>query len=159
MFFFFRKRKLAEPFVPYTMAEASIAAGVGASVLVTLIPLVGSYAGIACAYLWGSPVVCGLTTSALSDIVSGSSSGMCTSYLTYYITNTRHKKWLVDNAGKYVRNNINGRLTRVPAAFITPFTLTSLSSLPLWVPVVGLTCLSFGYNYITTKRKLAANNN
>ena len=107
---------------------------------------------MACAHLWGNSIGCTVGTSAFSGLVSGTSSGLCTSSLTYFITKKRYKKWCQDNAGKYVRNKISGRLTRVPAAFIMP---VALPHLPLWVPVVVLTGLNFTYTYRKTKRNLA----
>ena len=89
--------------MPYTAIEASVAAGTGAAVFITAMPPVSAYAGVACVHFLGSSVGCGLTTPALS----GTSSRLCTSSLTYYITQKRYKKCLRDNAGKYVRNNIN----------------------------------------------------
>ena len=154
MFLFWKKKELADAFIPYSTLEASIAAGSGAAVFITTMPLIGSYAGVACAHLWGSSIGCSVSTSAVSGLVSGTSSGLCTSSLTYYITKKRYKKWCQDNAGKYVRNNISGRLTRVPAAFIMPVALTNL---PTWVPIAALTGLSFTYSYIKTRRNLAGN--
>ena len=87
---------------------------------------------MACAHLWGNSIGCTVGTSAFSGLVSGTSSGLCTSSLTYFITKKRYKKWCQDNAGKYVRNKISGRLTRVPAAFIMP---VALINLPVFIPL------------------------
>jgi hypothetical protein len=156
MFLFLKKKELAETFIPYTPLEASITAGTGAAIFITILPLLGSYTGVICAQYWSSSIGCTMSSSAISGLLSGTSSGLCTSSLTYYITKRRYKQWCIDNAGKYVRSNISGRLTSVPAAFIMPVAITSL---PTWVSVVTLTGLSFTYSYVKTRRKLGVNNN
>ena len=142
------KKELADDFISYTIVEASLVAGTGTAIFITATPIIGSYAGVVCAQCWGSFVGCGLTTSSISGLVSGSSAGLYTSSLTHYITKRRYKKWVAQNAGKYVRNNINGRLARVPATFIIP---PAVASLPPWLSVAGLTGLSFAFSYIKTK--------
>lgn len=149
---FWKRKELAEVFIPCSKIEASLAAGTGAAVFITFMPLIGSYSGVLCAQLWGNSIGCSLTTSAFSGLVSGTSSGLCTSSLTYYIRKRRFKKWCEDNAGKYVRDNISGRLTRIPpSAFIMPLAI----NLPTWVPIVALTGVNFTYSYVKTRRNLS----
>lgn len=80
--------------------------------------------------------------------------GGCTSVLTHYIYKARYKKWLKDNASKYVRNKISGRLTRVPIAFISLPIVVFLPTIPVWASVIGITGLNFGYNCVKTKHQL-----
>ena len=115
--FWKRSVVMAEPFKNPGILEASIVGGVGTAAFVTISPWAASSLG---GYLACQSVGCAVGTSVAGGFSGGFSASLLTLGTGTGLYQIRYKKWLRDNAGKYVVNNA-GKLQQLPAlAFVVP---------------------------------------
>lgn len=111
---------MASPMPTPGVMEASFLAGVGTSAFITMGPLVSSYLGSAFACQTSA---CAISTSIGGGFAGGASASATTIGVGTLIYKMRYKRWLKENAGKYIVNSL-GKLEMIPLAFITTGTIT-----------------------------------
>ena len=145
-FMFFRKEEIimAEPFVPLTIVETGLLSGTTGVVFVLTGPTLAALLG---AHLACTTLGCSVATSAVGGLTGGLAAGTTGASISAYLTRKRYKKWLKDNAQKYVVNKF-GRLERLPMCFIV---CMSPVRIPSWVIIVAPTVYSFVVSYVKVK--------
>ena len=99
------------------LLEVTTLAGLGIAGFITIGPLVSSSLG---AWLACSSSGCAITTSMIGGFGGGLTASALSIGSGTIIYKMRYKKWLKENAVKYVMNEA-GKLEMIPLAFIATF--------------------------------------
>ena len=137
---------MASPMPAPGVIEASFLAGIGTSAFITVAPLVSTYLG---GYFACKTAGCAIGSSMAGGFAGGSSASAATIGAGTVIYKVRYKRWLKENSGKYILNNL-GKLEMVPAAFIAAGTIT-ISPLTL---IVLTNSYCFFKAYINKKEEI-----